>query len=169
MPCRMLGWGCHLVRSMLCYLCLLQRLPACLLFCLVKKIGQISLIWWRREKLSRNAKQWCWTNNTDPYVVAAKDWITDSDALPPLTCPDIVNDLFCGLCAYTAWVWILDFLFFLTMVEDMPTFWSYTAPYLFGQILHIAPLSKVKVGQGFSKRGSNFKKEKKKLRISLHI
>lgn len=40
-------------------------------------------------------------NNIDPYDLAAQDWITDPDALPPLTYLDIVNYLVFGLSAYT--------------------------------------------------------------------
>jgi len=39
--------------------------------------------------------------NIDPYDLAAQNWITDPDALPPLTYPDIVNDLVFELSVYT--------------------------------------------------------------------
>lgn len=36
-------------------------------------------------------------NKSDPFVMAAKDWITDPGALPPVTYADIINHLIYGL------------------------------------------------------------------------
>lgn len=40
-------------------------------------------------------------NNVNPYYLAFQDWITDPDALPPLTYLDIANYLIFGLSVYT--------------------------------------------------------------------
>ncbi len=86
-------------------------LPVYLLFCLAKKLFKSVKIWWRREKRKKrdtidNAKQryldkLTTIKNTDPYDLAGQDWITDPDALPPFTYPDIVEYLAFGLSAYT--------------------------------------------------------------------
>ncbi|KAK7151618.1 hypothetical protein R3I94_008072 [Phoxinus phoxinus] len=59
-----------------------------------------------REKLNATAKKryldkLSLINQVDPYDLVAQDWITDPDALPPLTYPDIINYLVFGLSAYT--------------------------------------------------------------------
>ncbi|XP_016366014.1 uncharacterized protein LOC107706719 [Sinocyclocheilus rhinocerous] len=59
-----------------------------------------------RDKLNVNAKQRYFEklktiNDVDPYELPAPEWISDPEALPPLTYPDIVNYLVFGLSAYT--------------------------------------------------------------------